>query len=131
MKAAKHTIETLASTYIENLGDGTFRMRPLGNQAQISNVNSIVIRDVDEDGKKDLILAGNLYNMDVRTVRNDGSIGLWMKGNGKGDFKPVVYQKSGLNISGDIRKVVQIKIADKHYLLVAKNNDFVQLVLLY
>jgi hypothetical protein len=85
---------------------------------------------VDEDGKKDLILAGNLYNMDVRTVRNDGSIGLWMKGNGKGDFEPMNYQKSGLDISGDVRKELPIKIADKHYLLVAKNNDFVHLVLL-
>ena len=42
----------------------------------------------------------------------------------------MTYQKSGLDVSGDVRKVVPIKIADKHYLLVAKNNDFVQLVLL-
>lgn len=130
MKAAEHKIETLATTYIENRGNGTFHLKPLANQAQISNVNSIVIRDVDEDGNKDLILAGNLYSMDVRTVRNDGSIGLWMKGNGKGEFEPMSYQKSGLDISGDVRKVYPIKIADQHYLLVAKNNDFVQLVLL-
>jgi hypothetical protein len=131
MKAAKHTVETLATTYLENLGDGSFQLKPIGNQAQISNVNSIVISDVDEDGKKDLILAGNLYSMDVRTVRNDGSIGLWMKGNGKGDFQPITYQKSGLDISGDVRKVLPIRIADKYFLLVAKNNDFVQLVLQY
>jgi hypothetical protein len=128
MKASRYQVHTLATSYIENLGDGTFLIKPFCNRAQISNVNTILVKDIDADGHKDLILAGNLYNMDVRTVRNDGSIGLWMKGDGKGDFEAIPYLKSGLDISGDVRNMQSIQIMGQSYLLVAKNNDFIQLI---
>ncbi len=127
-QANEYIIETMASSYIENLGDGRFKIHPLGNRAQISNVNSIIISDVDHDNHKDLILAGNLYTMDFRTVRNDGSIGLCMKGDGEGNFKSMPYLNSGLDISGDVRDMKMINIQGDTFLIVAKNNDGVQLV---
>ena len=44
---------------LENMGDGTFKVHPLGNLAQISSVNSILNEDVDGDGNLELIIAGN------------------------------------------------------------------------
>ena len=126
--AGRFQIKTLSTAYIENLGNGKFEMRPFPNQVQISNTNSIVVKDVDGDGHKDLILAGNLYPMDVRTVRNDAGIGLWMLGDGKGNFLPVAHRQSGLFIPGDVRDVKEITIDGVSMLIAAKNNDFIQLI---
>jgi hypothetical protein len=127
-QALEFHIETLATSFIENLGSGKFDIKPFSKRAQISNVNSIIIRDVDHDNHKDLIFGGNLHTMDVRTVRNDGSIGLWMKGDGKGNFEPMPFLESGLDISGDVREVRTMDIQGNTYLVVAKNNDKVQMV---
>ncbi len=127
-KSSRYVIESLATSYIENQGNAQFLIKPFENRVQISNVNSIITKDVDNDGNLDLILGGNLYPMDVRIVRNDGSIGLWMKGDGDGNFKTMTYLESGLDISGDVRNVKLIDIQGVPHLIAAKNNDFVQLV---
>jgi len=126
--ADKYDIKTLSTSYIENLGNGCFELRAMENKVQISNVNAINILDVNHDGHADLILGGNLYTMDVRTVRNDGSMGHLMLGDGKGSFEYVPYTRSGLDIAGDVRDVQVISMSDSTYLLVAKNNDYLQLV---
>lgn len=129
LKDAGHfQIKTLSTAYIENLGNGKFEMRPFPNQAQISNTNSIVVKDVDGDGHKDIILAGNLYPMDVRTVRNDAGIGLLMCGDGQGNFVTVPFSESGLFIPGDVRHVKEIAVDGATYLIAAKNNDHIQII---
>jgi enediyne biosynthesis protein E4 len=44
------------------------------------------VKDVDGDGNLDAILGGNLYNSEAETPRNDASYGLWIKGDGNGEF---------------------------------------------
>jgi hypothetical protein len=126
--ADKFQIQSLATSYIENLGNGKFEIRPFHKIVQISTVNSILTKDVDHDGNRDIIMAGNLYPMDVRTVRNDASIGLWLRGDGRGNFNPVPYSQSGLNMPGDVRHLEFIEIGEEMFLLAAKNNDLVQFV---
>ena len=72
-----------SSIYLENKG-GEFEIHRLPVEAQLSTVNDILIEDVDNDGNDDLILAGNLYASEVETPRADAGLGLWLKGNGKG-----------------------------------------------
>ena len=127
-KAINKKIHTLASGYIENLGDGKFDFRPFDNYAQISNINSIVVEDVDTDGFDDLVLAGNLYPMEAETIRNDASIGIWMRGDGKGHFHSVPFKDSGLFIDGDVRAVQLLRSKNESLLLCAKNNDYMQLM---
>lgn len=126
--AAKFKINTLESSIIENLGDGRFRIRPFPTIAQISSINSIILEDVDLDGHTDLILAGNLYPFDVRTIRNDAGIGLWMRGDGKGNFSPVHHTRSSLYLPGDVRHVQKIMINNALHLIAAKNDDFIQMI---
>ncbi len=127
-KAINKKIYTLASGYIENLGNGNFRFIPFDNYAQISNINSIVVRDVDSDGYDDLILVGNLYPMEAETIRNDASIGVWMRGDGKGRFRSVPFPESGLYIDGDVRHLKIFRTKKEPLLLCAKNNESMQLV---
>ena len=118
-----------ASSYVENLGNGTFKITPLPNEAQSSSINSILSKDVDLDGHLDLIISGNLYQSEVETPRNDAGYGLFLKGNGKGDFDAVPYVHSGLLVKGDVKNssFIQIK-KDRSAVLFAKNNDELKLV---
>jgi len=127
-KATNKKIQTLASGFLENIGNGKFEFTPFDNYAQFSNVNSIVIEDIDKDGNKDLILAGNLYSMEAETIRNDASIGIWMKGDGAGHFKSIPFTESGLYLNGDVRALKQINTVYGSILLSANNSDYVQVI---
>ncbi len=118
-----------ASCYVENLGDGTYALRPLANQAQVSSVNTIIAQDVDGDGNLDLILGGNLYGSEAETPRNDASIGLFMRGDGKGNFEPVTALESGLYMGGDVKQVSPITLGKSGVpgLISARNSGPVQL----
>ena len=129
--ALNYKIYTLASGYLENNGNGEFKFKPFDNYAQISNINSIIFQDVDLDSYEDLIMAGNLYSTEAETIRNDASIGVWMKGDGKGNFKSIPFQKSGLFMEGDVRVLKKIRTSNGHLILCAKNNDYVQLIKFY
>ena len=123
-----NTIYTLATSYIENRGQGKFEIHALVNKAQLSNTNSIVVRDVDNDGNSDLIIAGNLYSMELETIRNDAGYGLLLKGDGKGNFNPQTIKQSGLYLTGDTRHIGVIQTSNDPVLLNIKNNDYLQLI---
>src|SRR5213076_62521 len=63
--------DTFASLYLQNNGNGTFAAVPLPNLAQISPIRGIVAHDVDGDGNLDLIVAGNLTEMEPNTTPPD------------------------------------------------------------
>ncbi|HUX55926.1 MAG TPA: VCBS repeat-containing protein [Bacteroidales bacterium] len=128
--ALNYKANNFATFYFENMGDGTFKVHPLGNLAQISSVNSILAEDVDGDDNLDLIIAGNLYGTEPETPRNDASIGLFLKGNGKGNFEPSPAIKNGLFIDGDVRKISLIHLGKNKNrgIIAAKNNSLMQLI---
>jgi len=119
-----------ASCYMENTGNGVFKVMPLPVPAQISSVNSIVSEDFDNDGHKDLVIAGNRFGSDPETPRNDAGIGLFLRGDGIIRFIPVPASASGLNIGGDVREICLIHLgkSKKPAIIVAKNNDLMQLI---
>ncbi|GAB3890694.1 VCBS repeat-containing protein [Larkinella knui] len=96
----------LQSAYIENLGNGGFKMTPLPRLAQQSPVFEIIPRDFNHDGKLDAVLTGNFYPNEVNMGREDASFGLVLLGDGRGNFKPLMPRESGLLITGDARKSV-------------------------
>ena len=121
-ESLKYEITSFSGVYIENIG-GKFEVRPLPYRAQFSNINAVVVRDVDVDGNLDAIVAGNLCNSEIETPRNDASYGLWLKGDGKGGFSAQAPRKSGLVLHGDIRNIRPIKAGQNKHLLVAINNQ--------
>ena len=66
--------------YFENMGNGKFVKHILPVEAQFSPVNAIICDDLDNDGIKDLLLAGNEYQMEVMMGRYDASYGCFLKG---------------------------------------------------
>ena len=97
----------LASGIFRN-ENGRFRFEPFPLEAQFSRVSSILYEDIDRDGQKDLLLFGNFYPYRVQMGPCDASFGCFMKGNGKGLFKPLTPSASGLWANGDVRQAAII-----------------------
>lgn len=121
-----------ASSYVENLGKGKFKMKNLTNEAQLSSVNSIISKDINGDGNLDLLLSGNLYTSEAETPRNDAGYGLYLVGDGKGNFKTLSNSQSGLFVSGDVKKSSIIKLTEgQEAVIFGKNDDYLQMVGIY
>jgi len=128
LEASLHyQVRSFASVYLENK-DGKLIPHALPVEAQLSSINQILIDDFDDDGHLDAVVAGNLYMAEVETPRNDASIGLFLKGDGKGGFTAVKGRHSGLYVPGDVKDMGRIRIKDQDYLVVAKNSENLQFV---
>ena len=96
------------------------------NLAQIAPVKAIVVNDVDGDGHLDLVVAGNLYDAEPNTPRADAGNGLFLKGDGRGHFTPMLPSKSGLLAPLNVAGLALVKTARGSALLVANTGDSLQ-----
>lgn len=117
-----------ASIYAENLGNGKFKVHHLPIEAQISNIEAILIDDFNNDQLLDILIAGGLYDSEVETTRNDAGLGLLLEGDGKGNFIPVRHVKSGLFLNENIKDLAVIKIKETKGIIAASSNDFVKIL---
>jgi hypothetical protein len=126
-EALHYKVKSFASIYLENR-NGKFVIHKLPIEAQISCINQIAVDDYDRDGNLDALITGNMYNSEVETPRNDAGHGLFLKGNGKGEFKPISAVKSGFFTPGDVKNMEKIKVKDKNHFLVTNNNSYLQTI---
>lgn len=110
--------------YFENKGNGKFEKHPLPVEVQFAPVNAIICNDLDSDGNKDILLAGNEYQAEVMRGRYDASYGCYLRGNGRNEFTAVAPAESGFIVDGDVKDMKVITMPDKtKRILVAVNND--------
>ena len=103
--------------YINN--NITFTVQELPNEVQYSNVEAIVVFDINNDSKLDLLFGGNQYLIKPQFGRQDASQGWLVYGGKDGTFKKAIP----LNIKGQIRDFNISKINSKEYLITTINND--------
>lgn len=114
-----------SSLFINN-GRGNFERVILPVEAQFSPLKDIVVGDFNGDGKNDLIIAGNDFQVLPSIGRYDASFGWFLEGNTAGGLSAKMPVSSGLRIDGDARHLRVIKISNKKYLLSAVNNGSLQ-----
>ena len=112
-----------ASLYIENLGNGQFEINELPIETQLSSINDIVIQDFNQDGKLDILTAGNLFEAEVETARADAGFGLLMIGNGNGQFTAMSKDESGIYLPYNVKSLTEFKTNGKNYILAGCNNE--------
>jgi len=112
------------SCYFENTGNGKYVKHPLPVEAQFAPVNAIICDDLDNDGFKDLLLAGNEYQAEVITGRYDASFGCFLRGNSNKTFTSVPPVKTGFILKGDVKDMSLIRLLNgQKIILAAVNND--------
>jgi len=114
--------DNLQTCYIENLGGGKFRIKPLPIQAQFAPVFGMQTGDFNVDGNLDVVLNGNEFGTEAQIGNYDAFNGLLLDGNGKGGFKAESLEESGIYIPGDGKALVGLVGADGHQRVVASQN---------
>jgi len=112
------------SVYLENLGDGKFTVKKLPTLAQFAPIQIIAVTDLDHDGNLDAIVVGNDFNTEPVAGRYDASMGLVLLGDGRGNFSPELFNRTGFVADADCRDLVVI---DDRYLVVSRNANSLKL----
>ena len=98
----------LQTAYFESDAQGRLREKPLPVEVQFSPVYAISALDYNGDGKQDLLLGGNMSQARLRFGKYDANYGILLQGNGKGGFTYVPQTRSGFEVKGDVRSILQV-----------------------
>jgi hypothetical protein len=88
--------------------DGKFEVVKLPVQAQYAPVHAVQVSDVNNDGNQDVLLFGNNSHTKLRLGKHDANYGTLLLNDGKGNFQYVNQLKSGFNVTGDVRSILEI-----------------------
>ncbi len=113
------------SVFLSN-GDLTFSKIDLPFQIQFSNINAISVGDFNDDDIPDILFGGNMYESKPEMGRYDASYGNLLIGDGHGGFSLMPVQESGIKIDGQVRKIQKISTPSGDRIVVANNNQYVQ-----
>jgi hypothetical protein len=125
--AQKLSVQQTESCIFYNDGKGHFKMEPLPEMAQISPVFGILATDLNADGKKDIFLGGNFYGLKPEIGRYDASYGITLLADYRNHFNYLKPSSSGLFIKGEVRDVKEITTKNGKYILMARNNNSLQI----
>lgn len=116
-----------SSSYLQNLGSGKFELKSLPSAAQFSPIYGALAEDLNQDGNLDIVIGGNFFGTRVKYGRYDANKGTYLQGDGKGGFTSVSNVESGLNVGGEVRDIVSLKLANEEELIMfSKNNTSIQ-----
>ena len=121
-KALVKTFNYCSSIIAINDGKGNFTIQKLPVRLQLSSVNALQITDVNSDGKPDIVAGGNNFNFPPQFGRLDASFGDVLINKGAGMFDWINPSTSGINLSGQIKDIKQIKGKGTGYLIITQND---------
>ncbi len=113
--------------FLQVAEDGTFSMVPLPMDAQRSSVKDILARDIDGDGKQEVVLVGNFYGIETKTPRDDAGIGSVLKFEENGEWNAIPMHESGFFAPNEARKVTYFETKNSRYLIIGNNNENIQI----
>ncbi len=120
-------MNTFSTCWWENTG-GKFVQKTFPLQAQMAPVNGIICHDFNKDGKIDILMAGNRYGLEVETNPCNAGNGVFLSGDGNGQFSWIDNTETGFWAMLEARDLAFLKSAGgKSLLLVANNNAPLQL----
>ena len=122
--ASVKTFNYSKSCIAYNEGNGNFKIIELPFIAQLSSINSILCKDINQDGKADLIFGGNITNCLPQFGRLDANYGTVLINSGNREFTEMPSSQTGISITGMVRDIVMIGGNNNNYLLFLRNNDY-------
>jgi hypothetical protein len=118
---------TLETCWWENKR-GSFVRRALPRSVQDAPAEGILVYDFNQDGKLDLMMAGNKTGFEVETGPCDAGIGDLLLGDGTGGFTRMKNMESGFWARGNVRDLALLRApGGKTKIIVANNNGPAQI----
>jgi hypothetical protein len=114
--------EMMETVYLENTGNEGFVPHVLPIEAQYSPVYGITTIDANNDGKMDLLLAGNNTWTRIKFGRYAANHGQLLVNMGRGQFKYIPQFESGLNLQGNVRSLAKVQTRDNVQIICGFNN---------
>ena len=112
----------MSSSYVENLGNGKFKISELPTAAQLAPIYGILPYDIDQDGLLDIVMVGNDFGMELLQGRADAFNGLILKNKGKNQFAALSLNESSFFVPGDARALTRLTSAQGQEILLATQN---------
>jgi len=119
--AVVYEISSFESIILIN-DNGELKRKSLPVFAQLSPIKSTLVMDVNGDGNKDIITAGNHYGVEVETTRYDAGFGTVLLGDGNNNFQFIPPTESGFYVPTDSRTIDILKQEGKDLVIVTNNN---------
>jgi hypothetical protein len=113
-----------ASCVAFNKGNGQFTIAKFPSMIQLSSVNAIHCIDLNDDGRPDIVCGGNQLDFIPQLERLDASMGDVLINNGKGSFRWIESNRTGLDLRGQLRDIAEIRSRKKNYLLFLQNDEY-------
>ena len=104
-----------------NNGNG-FEAKPLPIIAQSSSISVIETCDYNSDNNLDLLIFGNKNFVSTYFGSFDANHGILLKGKGDGTFEYVDQKKSGLNVTGETKKMFYLDKNKTKFVLAVNDN---------
>lgn len=105
---------------------GKFIFKPFPKFAQISNINDIMVEDVNGDKRLDLVLVGNSDAPRISLGRNDAFNGLILLNQGNHTWTEMGFAESGFFAPFNAQRIENVKGNNKTFWVVANNSNKVQ-----
>jgi len=114
--------ENFKTSYIENQGQGKFTIKALPLETQFAPTYGMTTADFDGDGFADVLMTGNMFSAEVSSGRYDASVGVFLRGDGHGNFKLVNARESGFYADGDAKGAALLLQPSGDALMIVANN---------
>ena len=111
------------TSYMENTGNGKFKLRALPLVTQYAPVNGLQTDDINNDGNLDLILVGNDFGNEIISGRYDALNGAVLLGDGKGEFSSLSSMQSGFLVPGDAKALSRLSSKANEMFIATQNKD--------
>jgi len=121
-------IDILTSVIVKNNGNLQFEIQPLPAIAQLSSTHAILVDDFDRNGKMDMFLGGNDYQVNTQLGQLDASQGSILTRDDQGKWILNEGLTEQIAIPGAIRDAARISVNGQHILMISRNNDKLKVI---
>lgn len=115
-------VTDFASKVFINENSKRFTSIDLPIAVQKAPINSLIVKDINNDGNKDLIVGGNMFETEVETPRYDAGTGQVLIGDGSGKFRSTSPNVSGLFANQNCKQMKIVTRANDYLIIVGNNN---------
>lgn len=120
-KAAEFSVNFMENAWLKNKGDGSFQLETLPAEWQHTSFHAAA-----QISQNQWLLGGNFFDCNIQMGQYDADYGSVLQ---LGKDKRLLKQRVGnLQIQGQIRGIYPITIQGKKAYILAKNNDFLQIL---